>query len=84
MKTVAVARLKTRLSQYLRDVRKGEEVVITSHSQPLARIVPMAPREGLAIRRATKKWSDLKDFRGVKPLRPFDPVADLLADRARR
>ena len=51
MNTVSVATLKQKLSQYLRQVEQGEEVVVTSHRRRVARIVP---RVGLfAARRET-------------------------------
>ena len=41
MKGVNVATLKNRLSHYLREVKKGEEIIIRARNQPIARIVPM-------------------------------------------
>ncbi len=41
---VTVRELKSRLSEYLRRVAKGEEVVVTSHGKAVARLV--APRPG--------------------------------------
>ena len=41
MKTAAVAQLKARLSSYLRQVRAGEEVLVTERGLPIARIVPV-------------------------------------------
>ena len=84
MKTVAIARLKSRLSQYIREVERGEEIAVTSHRQHVATLVRAGGGTGPAIRPSKGKWSDLKDFRGVKPLKPFDPVEALLADRAKR
>lgn len=43
MTTVGVHEAKTRLSQLLRDVERGEEVVVTRGGKPVARIVPVAP-----------------------------------------
>jgi prevent-host-death family protein len=34
--------LKTRLSEYLRQVKAGKAIVITEHGQPVGRIVPAA------------------------------------------
>jgi prevent-host-death family protein len=41
MKTVAVAELKARLSCYLRQVKAGEEVLVTERGAPIARLVPV-------------------------------------------
>jgi prevent-host-death family protein len=37
---VSVRELKSRLSEYLRRVTDGEEVVVTSRGQPVARLMP--------------------------------------------
>jgi prevent-host-death family protein len=39
-----VAELKARLSRYLDRVKAGEEVLVTDHGRPVARIVPVAGR----------------------------------------
>jgi prevent-host-death family protein len=36
---VSIGRLKARLSQYLRRVRAGEDVVVTDRGRPVARLV---------------------------------------------
>ncbi|MGH7151250.1 MAG: type II toxin-antitoxin system Phd/YefM family antitoxin, partial [Planctomycetota bacterium] len=41
MKTAGVARLKARLSAYLRLVKRGEEVIVLERGRPIARIVPV-------------------------------------------
>jgi prevent-host-death family protein len=52
MKTTAnVVQVKARLSEYLRQVKGGGEVVITERGIPIARIAPLAPDE----RRATRE-----------------------------
>ena len=40
--TATVSRLKMSLSAYLRQVKAGEEVVITEHGRPIARLLPLA------------------------------------------
>ena len=42
MTTVAVFEAKTRLSELLLQVQQGEEVIITRHGVPMARLVPAA------------------------------------------
>ena len=42
MKTVKIADLKDHLSEHLREVERGAEVVVTDRSRPIARIVPIA------------------------------------------
>jgi prevent-host-death family protein len=83
MESVSVAQLKSKLSQYLSAVKKGKEIVVTSHRHPIARVVPIEkiPAE-LKIMPARKPVSSLKNLKGVKL--KVDLVADLLADRRRR
>lgn len=40
MKPVRIAELKARLSEYLRAVRRGQEVTVLDRETPIARIVP--------------------------------------------
>jgi len=40
MKTVNIGDLKANLSAHLRQVRKGEEVLVCDRNKPVARIVP--------------------------------------------
>lgn len=40
MTTAGVAQLKARLSEYLARVKAGEEVVVTDHGRPVAKLVP--------------------------------------------
>lgn len=41
MRRVGIAELKDHLSQHLRAVEAGDEVVVTDHDRPIARIVPV-------------------------------------------
>jgi len=42
LKSVNIADLKNRLSQYLKEVRAGNEIVVRDRNRPVARIVPIA------------------------------------------
>ena len=42
MQTTSITQLKNSLSAYLRDVRAGEEVLITDRGLPIARLVPFS------------------------------------------
>lgn len=46
MKTVGVRELKNRLSEYLREVRRGENVLVTDRGEVVAELSP--PRHGVA------------------------------------
>lgn len=83
MESVSVATLKNHLSRYLAAVKKGKEVIITSHRHPVARLSPLEKTAGdLKIISAKKSVSSLKKIKGINL--KFDLVADLLADRRRR
>jgi len=65
MRSVKIAELKDKLSEHLRAVEAGEEVVVTDRNRPIARIIPVhtgaptlaidEPRTSFEIVRA-KKW----------------------------
>ena len=42
MKIAAVSNLKARLSEYLNQVKAGNEVLITDRGKPVARLVPIS------------------------------------------
>jgi prevent-host-death family protein len=83
MESVSVAKLKSKLSQYLKVVKNGKQIIVTSHRHPIARLGPLeARRPSTDIIPAIKPVVSLKKIKGIK-LR-IDPVAYLLADRRRR
>jgi prevent-host-death family protein len=41
MKTTNIAELKNRLSSFLADVKRGEEILISERNKPIAKIVPL-------------------------------------------
>jgi prevent-host-death family protein len=52
MESVKVAELKSKLSEYLRRVRRGHSVTVLDRETPIARIVPYAPdAAAVSIRR---------------------------------
>lgn len=50
MSTVSVSELKSHLSRYLREVRRGGEVEILDRGAPVARLVPPEAGDGRGIR----------------------------------
>jgi len=42
MKTTTVSKLKASLSEYLRSVKAGEEVLVTERGRPVAKLIPAA------------------------------------------
>ena len=65
--SVGVRELKTRLSEYLREVKKGKTILITEHGKAVGRLIPASRSleeriEGL-IKAGLAEWSG-------KPLPP--------------
>ena len=50
MQTTSITELKNSLSAYLRNVKAGEEVLITDRGRPIARIVPVSPSDSIEER----------------------------------
>jgi len=83
MNIVNVAMLKEKLSYYLNLVKSGEEVMVTSHRQPVARILP-ASAPSPKILESTRPAKDLRKIKGIKLRRSVSGVKSLLDDRRRR
>jgi prevent-host-death family protein len=66
---VSVGRLKARLSEYLRRVKAGEEIVVTDRGKPVARLVGLEGERALEGRVEELVRSGL----ARPPLRPLDP-----------
>jgi prevent-host-death family protein len=69
--SVGVRELKNGLSAFLARVKEGEEVVVTDHGKPVARLVP--------IDRSTDRLAELVAAGLVRPpLRPRTPLGPLI------
>ena len=79
-RTVRVAELKARLSEYLRAARAGHPVTVCDRDTPIARLVPYHPqREPLGSRKPIRA---LREVVLPPPLgRPIDSLAALLEER---
>jgi prevent-host-death family protein len=79
-RTVKVAELKSKLSEFLRAVRGGHPVTVCDRDTPIARIVPYeAGPESLAVRSAARA---LHSLALPKPLgRRVNSLAALLDER---
>jgi antitoxin (DNA-binding transcriptional repressor) of toxin-antitoxin stability system len=51
MKQVRIAELKSRLSEFLRTVQRGETIAVLDRDTAIAQIVPIRERPGLRIRK---------------------------------
>lgn len=83
MTYVSTAELKSKLSQFLGQVREGQTVYVTSHGLPVAELIPYKGAQKLGIVPPSRPVSDLRKLRiGSQP--PLNAEAILLEDRARR
>lgn len=51
MKQVRIAELKSRLSEFLRTVQRGESLAVLDRNTPIAHIVPVRELPGLRLRK---------------------------------
>ncbi|MBP8949145.1 MAG: type II toxin-antitoxin system prevent-host-death family antitoxin [Candidatus Promineofilum sp.] len=70
--TVGVRDLKAQLSEYLRQVKEGETVIITEHGHPIGRIIPEPESVAERLQRLVDSGELLWD--GAH-LPAFEPVA---------
>ena len=68
MLTVGAFEAKTKLSELLDAVERGEEVVITRHGQPIARLCPLAPADD-RVAKAKKLAADIRALRDSSGLK---------------
>lgn len=61
MVTVTALEAKTRFGKLLARVVRGEEIVITRHEKPVARIIPEGERSLESVRRAVRELRALRD-----------------------
>lgn len=66
METVGLFEAKTHLSELIARAERGEEVVITRHNKPVARLVP--------VRRVAKGRASQRE-RALAALEAFEPIA---------
>jgi prevent-host-death family protein len=78
MKRVGVAELKSRLSEYLRYVRRGESLTVLDRDTPVARMVPYDAAQPLQIRPPLGGAPKLQDVPLPAPLRVDVDVLELL------
>ena len=81
MKGVRIAELKARLSEQLRKVRRGRELVIFDRDTPIARLVPYAPdHDLLRVRQPAGEAASLQGVRLPPPLKIDVDVVELLLE----
>ena len=76
MTTISAFEAKTRFGDLLERVSRGEEIVITKHQKPVARLVPEGRPAISEIRESVNELRNLRDEmasrRGARPLRDKD------------
>jgi prevent-host-death family protein len=65
MRQVGVYDAKTKLPSLLDEVERGEEITITRHGRPIARLVPVRERR----RTVRETIEEIREFRKAHPLR---------------
>lgn len=81
MKTVGVAELKSKLSEYLSRVRRGHSVTILDRRTPIAKIVPYeSPALSLSVRRPPPGAPKLARIALPPPLKVRADVVKLLLE----
>lgn len=55
MKKVQVNEVREKLAKYLSEAEQGEEIIITKHSKPIARLMPVESKKS--------EFPDLSEFR---------------------
>jgi prevent-host-death family protein len=86
MRTTGVSELKANLSEALARVKAGEEILVTEHGRPIARLMPLppeAPENGMQelVRSGIVKAPDAPGSLGEafwRLPRPRDPEGRLL------
>ncbi|MDR7521802.1 MAG: type II toxin-antitoxin system prevent-host-death family antitoxin [Armatimonadota bacterium] len=73
MATVGVRELKARLSHYLRRIKEGERIVVTTHGEPIAVMVP-APEGEIDERFEAMLQDGTAHWNGGKPRGARRPV----------
>jgi len=52
---------KNNLSRYLRSVEAGEELEVTDHNRPIARLIPVETKTRLQVRPPLRPFSEIRD-----------------------
>ena len=74
MATVTAYEAKTYLPRLLREVERGERIVITRHGKPVAELVPVTDRKQDVA-------ETIERMKRARERRPYVPLDELLAAR---
>ena len=85
MINVKTADLRAHWGKFIRLIKSGETIIVTSHQNPVAKLSPFesnADTEG--ILKPDSPLEDLLNIEGIRYIEGIDGVAMLLKDRGRR
>jgi prevent-host-death family protein len=80
MRQVGIAELKSRLSEYLRAVRRGETISVLDRETPVAQIIPVREKSALSIRKPAPGTAPLNRIPLPKPLALDVDIVQLLME----
>lgn len=81
MKSVGIAELKARLSEYVRGVRSGASWTVMDRDTPVARLVPYSPSgEPLQTRPRARRSRSLQEVPLPPPLKSSVDAVDILLE----
>jgi len=81
MKKVKIAALKARLSEHLRQVRRGEAYTVMDRETPIARLVPYGGESApLRVRKPLRRVPSLQHVTLPPPLKLEIDVVDVLLE----
>jgi prevent-host-death family protein len=82
MKTVRIAELKARLSEHLREVKRGNALVVMERDTPVARLIPyVSDGQRLKITGPMGRYPSLREVPLPDPLELAVDVVDVLLDQ---
>lgn len=80
MPTIQIGELKSHLSRYIHEVRRGRTVTIVDRRTPVARIVPLEKDDDWEVRPPVKGAKRLHKVPLPPPLKTKTDVVDLLLE----
>jgi prevent-host-death family protein len=72
MERVSIREFKSKLSAYLRQVEKGENLIVTSRRQPVAQVTAYGHRKGRGSKNNPPIAMDGVEWDGIPPILPTD------------
>jgi antitoxin (DNA-binding transcriptional repressor) of toxin-antitoxin stability system len=83
MKRIGIAELKDSLSEHLRAVEAGAEVIVLDRKRPIARIVPMVTSTGrVRMIPPARAFAEIRDRRRTPARWPVSSTELLMEERA--